>query len=190
MKIEQYQQVWNLWINYEEALKKYVFKFIQQEAIVEDIVQDTLLKIHQSCCSNREIHNVNAWLFQITYNTMIDFFKKRKKESIISSQLEDSQSDIYQALSFYIEPLIDLLPKKYAIALRLADIEGLRQQAIADQLNVSLSATKSRIQRARKLLKEEIRTCFQIKEYANTQLADFHLKQSCTSLKDWEKKKN
>ncbi|MGD1843516.1 MAG: sigma-70 family RNA polymerase sigma factor [Thermonemataceae bacterium] len=190
MKIEQYQQVWSLWTNYEKALKKYVFKFTQNEEIAKDIVQDVLLKVYQSCCSNTAIRNVRAWLFQITYNTMMDFFKKSQKAFIISNHpIEDSQQDIYQALSIYIEPLISFLPEKYAVALRLADIEGLKQQTIADQLNLSLAATKSRIQRARKLLKEEIHTCFQIETCANTPLADFQLKQSCTSLKNWEKKK-
>ena len=117
--------------------------------------------------------------------------KKSKKESaIVKAQIVDQEDDIYQELSIYIEPLIEFLPEKYAVALQMADIDGLKQQEIADKLNLSLSATKSRIQRARKLLKQEIHTCFHTKEGAKSGLADFNLKESCTTLKNWEKEKN
>lgn len=62
MKIEKYQQFWDLWLAYESALKKYVFKYIQNEEIAKDIVQDSLLKIHKSCCSGRDIKNVRLGL--------------------------------------------------------------------------------------------------------------------------------
>ncbi len=191
MKIDTYQQVWNLWADYEDALKKYVFKYAKSEEVTKDIVQDTLLKVHKSCCSDKEIQNIRSWLFQIAYNSMMDFFKsERKATNLIKRQITDNQNDMYQELSVYIEPLIGFLPEKYGAALRMADIEGLKQQEIADKLNLSLSATKSRIQRGRKLLKEEIHSCFHTKESSNSGLTDFDLKESCTSLKNWEKKKN
>jgi RNA polymerase sigma-70 factor (ECF subfamily) len=61
--------------------------------------------------------------------------------------------------SAWVEPLISLLPKEYAIPLRLSDIEGLKQQEVAKRLGLSLSATKSRVQRARKLLKQKFEEC-------------------------------
>jgi RNA polymerase sigma-70 factor (ECF subfamily) len=76
------------------------------------------------------------------------------------------------------------LPEKYAIPLKMADIEGLKQQEIANKLGLSLTGAKSRIQRARKLLKEEIHTCFHTKECSSAGLTDFSLRQDCTPLKN------
>ena len=190
MKIEKYQQVWDLWSAYENALTRYVFKHTRNEETTKDVVQDSLLKVHKSCCSNTEIRNVRSWLFQIAHNTMIDFFKKAGKENtVLEFQTNLGESDIYESLSLYIEPLISFLPNKYARALKMADIDGLKQQEIANTLGITLPATKSRIQRARKLLKEEIHTCFHTKECPNAGLTDFELKTTCLPLKNWGKEK-
>ena len=191
MKIDQYQQVWNLWAEYEDALKKYVFKYTRNEQLTEDIVQESLLKIHKSCCSDREVRNVRAWLFQIARNSMIDAIRRSKKQPAMALQEPvDNESDIYQELSVYIEPLINFLPEKYAVPLHMADIQGLKQRAIADQLGLSLTAVKSRVHRARKLLRDEIHSCFHIQECATAGIADFNLKQSCSSLQQWQKGEN
>lgn len=185
MKIEKYKQVWALWADYQDALKKYVFRYTQNEEVTKDIVQDTLLKIHNSCCSDKEIKNIRSWLFQIAHNVMIDFFKKFNKISTeIEHQIIVGKDDIYKELSIYIEPLIGFLPEKYAIPLKMADIEGLKQQEIANKLGLSLTGAKSRIQRARKLLKDEIHTCFHTKECSSAGLTDFNLKQDCRPLKN------
>ncbi|WP_281989500.1 sigma-70 family RNA polymerase sigma factor [Aquimarina aggregata] len=189
MKIKKYKQVWELWEAYENALKRYVFKLTKHEQITEDVVQDTLLKVHKSCCSDKEISNVRSWLFQIAHNSLMDFFNSSKKEKEIPYiPIPDDTSDIYSALSGYVEPLIGFLPDTYAQALRMADIDGLKQQEIADMLGLSLTATKSRIQRARKLLKKEIYTCFHTEESKTFGLADFNLKDNCTTLQNLKKK--
>lgn len=51
------------------------------------------------------------------------------------------------------------LPEKYRQALLLTDIQGLTQQQLADQLNLSLSGAKSRVQRAREKLKDVLLGC-------------------------------
>ncbi len=191
MKIEKKQQVWDLWIEYEHALKKYVFKYIQDEDTTNDIVHEVLLKVHKSCCSGRKLKNVRSWLFQIAFNSVMDFLKNSKKEIAISIfETAYDEYDVYQDFSIYLEPLISRLPKKYSEPLKMADIDGLRQQQIADKLGLTLPTTKSRIQRARKLLRKKIHCCFHINERLNSGLTDFKLKQSCTPLINWERKNN
>lgn len=183
MKITKYDQVWELWKNYKDAMQAYVLKKTKDPELTKDLTHDILLKIHKSCCSKNEIQNVRSWLFQITYNTMIDHFniQKKIKQSKVSNP-EPVMDDIYQELAEFIEPLINLLPEKYGIPLRMSDIEGIKQQDIADKLQQSLTATKSQIQRGRKLLKVEIHSCFHIKESKTAGLFDFDVKESCSTL--------
>lgn len=54
----------------------------------------------------------------------------------------------------------------------MADIEGMKHQQIADNLNLGLPATKSRIQRARKLLRDKIHFCFHTQECSKSGLLD------------------
>ena len=183
MKITNYDQIWELWTAYRDAMKAYVLKKTKDPEVAKDLTHDILLKIHKTCCSEKEIKNVRSWLFQIAYNIMMDHFNlQNKKKSSKVSSLQSSQEDMYQEMAEYIEPLINLLPEKYAIPLRMADIEGLKQQDIADKLKQSLTATKSQIQRGRKLLKTEIHSCFHIKECKTSGLIDFDVKQSCITL--------
>ncbi len=55
--------------------------------------------------------------------------------------------------------MIRSLPEGYREAVRLAEIEGLPQQEVADRLGLSLSGAKSRIQRGRVLLKDALEGC-------------------------------
>ena len=186
MNIEQYQQVWEIWKNHQDALAAYVIKITGSTENAEDITQEVLIKVHKSCCSEIEIKNLRSWLFQIAYNATLDFHKQRKTAHL-PLQGVAPEKDIYQELSVYLEPLIDFLPSKYALPLRLSDVRGMKQQDVADKLNISLTATKSRIQRARKMLKDEIHTCFHLKECSSSGLMDFELKTSCQPLQNWHK---
>ena len=190
MKITNYDQVWTLWAGYQDAMRAYVLKKTKNPEVANDLTHDILLKIHKTCCSEKEIKNVRSWLFQIAYNTMMDHFNSQKNASPAQvSSPELIQDDMYQEMAEFIAPLINLLPEKYAIPLRMSDIDGRRQQDIADHLQQSLTATKSQIQRARKLLKTEIHSCFNIKERKSSGLVDFEVKQSCTTLQKVIKEK-
>ena len=160
MKINQYDQVWDLWLSYKDKLHGYVMKRFKDEELAKDITQEVLLKMYKSCCSDKEIKNVNSWLFQIAHNTVIDQLRQQNK--IVHQSVEPAQTDdssVWQELAECVEPLIKLLPEKYAVPLKMSDIEGIKQADIAIELGIGLSAAKSRVQRARTMLKEEIVKC-------------------------------
>jgi len=168
MKINQYDQVWDLWLSYKDKLHGYVMKRFKDEELAKETTQEVLLKMHKSCCSEKEIKNVNSWLFQIAHNTVIDQLRQQNKivhEPI--ERIEEADESIWQELEECVEPLIKLLPEKYAIPLKMSDIDGIKQADIATKLGIGLSAAKSRIQRARTMLKEEIVRCCTIETDKN-----------------------
>jgi len=65
-------------------------------------------------------------------------------------------------------------------------LQGVKQTDIATQLNLSLSATKSRILRAKNLLRKEIETCCHLEKRADGQILDFRIKESCKSLQEFK----
>ena len=83
--------------------------------------------------------------------------------------------------------MLDFLPKKYAVPLKMADIEGLKQADIAQKLNMNLSATKTRIQRARQLLKSEFGTCCHFETDKKGIIISFDIKDSCEPLQKVKK---
>ncbi len=188
-KIEKYSKVSSLWSDYKNALKFYILKKVKNEEIANDLSHEVLMKVYNSCCSGTEIKNVRSWMFQIAHNTTIDYFKKQGKfTNEVPEVIEEASTNSYQEAENFINPLIQLLPEKYAIPLRLSDIEELNQAHVAKKIGLSLTATKSRIQRARKLLKEKIIECSNLELDENGNLISLEIKQSCNPLGQQEKK--
>lgn len=188
-RIKKYSQVPPLWLKYKEGITFYILKKVKDKAIAEDLSHEILLKVYNSCCSGKEINNVRSWLFQIAHNTTIDSLKKRAKfnNEVPEIVLEDEDS-AYQDAEALVEPLISLLPEKYAVPLRLSDIDELKQAEIAQKLNLSLTAAKSRIQRARKLLKDKIIACSNLVTSEKNGLISIELKEDCSALQNHLKK--
>jgi RNA polymerase sigma-70 factor, ECF subfamily len=70
--------------------------------------------------------------------------------------------------------MIEHLPEPYRQAMKLADLEGVPQQQIADGAGISLSAAKSRVQRARQMLREMVLDCCKVEQDARGNVVDYH----------------
>ena len=191
MKIEKYTQVSPLWIKYKSGLKYYILKKIKNEDIANDLSHEVVMKVYNSCCSGNEIKNIRSWMFQIAHNTVIDYLKKENKYTDeVTDIIDPDEINPYREVEELMKPLIKLLPDKYATPLQLADIQGLNQTEVAKKMNLSLTATKSRIQRARILLKEKIIECCNLEMNAKGNPISIEIKSSCKPLKENLKKNN
>jgi len=189
-KINKYTDVSSLWSDYKNGLLFYILKKIKDKEIANDLSHEVLMKIYNSCCSNNEIRNVRSWMFQIAHNTTIDYLKKENKfTDELPEIFENDENNSFKEVAEFMNPLIKLLPEKYAVPLQLSDIEELKQAEVSKKINLSLTATKSRIQRARKLLKEKIIECCNLELDAIGNLLSIEIKQSCEPLQNHLKNK-
>ena len=174
----------NLWQEHQKELKNFIFKRVRDRDLTNDISQEVLLKVYNFCKAKSGVKNVRSWLFQIAQNTIIDHHRRQSKISYknIPDKIQEDENLAFQEAGKYIIPMLEFLPEAYAVPLKLADIDGMRQAEIANKLNLSLPATKSRIQRARQLLMEEFITCCHFEKDANGNLISFEIKDSCTPL--------
>lgn len=181
----------SLWLEHKAALKNYIFKRVKDEDLSNDILQEVLLKVYSFCLSKSGVNNVRSWLYQIAHNTMIDHFRNQSRKVSSPKEIEITEEDensAFKEATEYIQPLLNFLPRDYAVPLKMADLDGMKQADIAKELNLSLSATKSRIQRARDLLKAEFITCCHFETDANGGIISFSIKDSCTPLKQVSEK--
>lgn len=179
-----------LWLEHKDALRNFLLKRVKDRELAEDILQDVLLKVYGFCLGKSGVRNVRSWLFQITRNTLIDHFRKNKKyvDEELPEQIEEDENAAFKDALNYIEPLLGFLPEEYRLPLRMADLEGWKQADIAKELGLSLPATKSRIQRARDLLRAEFLTCCNFQTGAGGELISFEIKNSCAPLQELKKK--
>ena len=130
-------------------------------------------------------------MFQIAHNTTIDYLKKQNKfTNNVPENYDNEDYDVYQEANEIVKPLMQFLPEKYAIPLQLSDIEELKQKEVAQKLNLSLTATKSRIQRARNLLKEKIIECGNLEKDEKGNLISLEIRSDCKPIQKSLRKKN
>ncbi|MCK0180635.1 sigma-70 family RNA polymerase sigma factor [Flavobacteriaceae bacterium S0862] len=191
MNIKKYKEVSSLWIEYKSGLKYYILKKIKNEDLADELSHEVLMKIYKSCCSGNEIKNIRSWMYQIAHNAVIDHLKKEDKlADEVTEILKVDENNPYEDVENFVEPLIKLLPEKYAGPLLLSDIEGINQIEVSKKMNLSLTATKSRIQRARKLLKDKIIECSNLELNAKGNPISIEIKADCEPLQKKSKKNN
>ena len=179
-----------LWLDHKSELRNFVLKRVHDTDLANDILQEVLLKVYKFCISKSGVKNVRSWLFQIARNTIIDHYRKQSKISIrenLPDIIEEDENLAFKDALNYIQPMLDFLPFEYSVPLKLADIDNMKQADIALQLNLSLSATKSRIQRARQLLKAEFITCCHFETDATGNIISFDIKDNCKPLQKIKK---
>lgn len=170
----------DIWNNHKSHLLSFIKTKIDDEYIADDLLQDIGIKLHDNLNRKTAIKNYKTWLFQVTRNTIADYYRNNKKHTEIAANQDEMNTDssicVCDLSGFVIQTY---LPEKYSKPLFLSDIEQKPQQEIAELLNLSLTATKSRIQRGRKKLKELVSECIDISYNSRGQLSDFQLKKDC-----------
>ena len=151
------QQVWT---KYADDLKRFIFSKVKDEAIADDILQDSFLKIHTKLHTLKDLNKLKSWIFSIARNSVLDYFKASNKTFEYANFESETQLEEHaHTEKDCLRGILQNLPKKYRDPIFLSDIKGLKQQEVAEQLKQSLSTTKSQIQRARKLIAQGFMDC-------------------------------
>ena len=164
-----------------DKLMTFTQKRVKDSYAAEDIVQEVIGKLVLAYKENRQIDHLSGWLFKVTRNLINDYYKKTAKETRTSEfeDLPQEEEETVLEASDYITPMMKLLPEDYRTPLMMADIQGTKQAEIAQQLGLSLSATKMRIQRGRKILHDLFFQCCNIEYNEDGSFAHCTLKDNC-----------
>ena len=181
--------IFEIWEDYKSSLLGYIKKRVTNNDDAKDILQDVLLKSYQFCSKGKTVLHLKSWLFKITQNTIVDYFKKNKNISFeIDIVDEINENSLVGEASEYIKALLRLLPEEYAIPLYMYDLDNISQKEIAEKLNLTLPNTKSRIQRGRIKLKERFLECCIVEFDENGEMISFDIKKDCKLLQEEKNK--
>jgi RNA polymerase sigma factor (sigma-70 family) len=140
-----------------------------------DLAQETYLKAYQAIDQYHKGTNAKAWLFRILKNTFINVYRKRtrqpdlvsvddvfslqdKAESASGSYFDPQESRVHQSLGDEVTRAVNSLNTAHRVVIILSDIEDFSYEEIAAILNVPVGTVRSRLHRARHMLKEELQT--------------------------------
>ncbi len=161
-----------------DALKTFAFHLTYDEDDANDLVQETYMKAHRFLDRYIQGTNAKAWLFKILKNAYINHYRKRSKqptrvdfEDIVNyhdsddSKLPgylDLREEIFDSMmGDEVTIAINALPIDFRTVVLLCDIEGFTYEEISKIIDVPIGTVRSRLFRARNMLKEKL------KAYAN-----------------------
>ncbi|MGF1764270.1 RNA polymerase sigma factor SigZ [Aliivibrio kagoshimensis] len=173
------------WLTHKDQLRRYIIKQTGDLDVADDILQDVYIKASQKIGQLETKDKLQNWLYRITHNTIMDFYRSQQNhEPLIDDQVEEATSSEIvnlQSMAQCLRPMFDCLPEKYRQVMILSELDELPQQIVADQLGLSLSATKSRILRGRVKLKEVLTDCCNI-EAGGEGIVDFYPNAKCADF--------
>lgn len=159
------EELWNI---YSPKLKTYIMRHVSDRYEVEDILQEVGARIQKNESKIKDINNVEAWLYRITYNLIVDYFRVKNKYLLMEDTGEIAASAIPEHDNYNMETaecllkLADFLPSTYKEAIIESDYNGKKQSTLGKNWGLSNSGSKARIQRARKKLKAVLLSCCEV----------------------------
>ncbi|HEO65402.1 MAG TPA: RNA polymerase sigma factor SigZ [Spirochaetes bacterium] len=170
----------SIWEQYHHKLHLFIQKRVSDSFAADDILQEVFLKVLTKIDSLKDSDKLQGWVYQIARNAIIDYYRSHAPleppDNLIA--IESSPSDkARQEIISCLEPMIRCLPEPYREAIILSDIEGRTQKEIAEKANLSLSGAKSRVQRARTMMKAMLLDCCQFEFDHQGRMVDYSRKE-------------
>ncbi|HET9531184.1 MAG TPA: sigma-70 family RNA polymerase sigma factor [Blastocatellia bacterium] len=160
---------------YRNPITNFVYRMIDDYERSVELAQETFIRVYTSASRYQANYSFSTYIYRIATNLAISELRKRKRRRFVSllSPFENENGDPVEidppdSTPLQDEALIDderrravaraitSLPEKYRAAIVLRDVEGLSYDRIAEVLSLSEGTVKSRINRARNLLKEKL----------------------------------
>ena len=162
--------------NYEKTVYNFSFKICRDPEKAENTMQETFLSMVKSLHQFDGKSKLSTWLYRIVANHCL--MEARKKKNVFYSIDDDDalyEKNNYAAdwdsipvnvvendeLKKILDKAIEKLSPEYRIVFMLRDVEGLSTEETGKITELSISAVKSRLHRARAFLRREINKAFQ-----------------------------
>lgn len=156
---------------HKDAVYRQMIRVCGNREDAEDVLIEALLKAYRNLDQLRESAAFRAWLAQIAKRVC---WQLKERESLLPllqlSMLEDEGRDVpasgpapdvqlaRKEMKHLLQKAIDALPALYRSVYELSDVEELRGDEVAERLGISRAAMKSRLHRARDLVRAHLDT--------------------------------
>lgn len=164
---------------YRNPITNFLYRFLNDYEEAVDLAQETFVRVYFAIERYHTDYAFSTYIYRIASNLAISEIRKRKRRKVLSLtglfQGEDGQESEFQPpdeKSLQDENLLEdernrliaraitALPDKYRAPIILREIENKSYEEIAQILGLGLGTTKSRISRARNLLKDKLKNYF------------------------------
>lgn len=154
---------------YASLVQGYATRLLKNQDSAEDISQEVWMKVVRASSTYQGQGHFKAWLLTLTRNLCFNKLKAEKRLQFtdeaddLTSLVEDTQQEnletqmLFDSHMTQVKQTIDELPENQRLAITLLAVEEMSYESIADHLEISVSATKSLIHRARQNLIKKLK---------------------------------
>jgi len=149
---------------YKDRLMNVIGRMLSSTEEAEDVVQEAFIRVYQHRQSFDFQHCLSTWIYTIGLNLARNELRKRKKYKFYDiDDMQGSESEfavdpkLPSRLPQALDAAISSLPEKYRTAFLLRDVQEQPYDEVAKILDVPLGTVKSRVNRARMMLREKLR---------------------------------
>ncbi|MCS7005234.1 MAG: sigma-70 family RNA polymerase sigma factor [Cytophagales bacterium] len=156
------------------SIYAFLFKLIKDEEDAKDLVQETYMKAFRFIDSFETGTNAKAWLFKIAKNAFVNEYRRKSKEPLkidyqeVEAIYNSDEADYKKTVDLRTEMLSNKIGDEVTIALNslsvdfrviviLCDVEGFTYKEMAKILDIPIGTVRSRLHRARQLLREKLK---------------------------------
>jgi len=151
-----------LWREFARPLRAFLCSRVRHEADADDLLQTVFLRIQRGAGQLRDPARLQGWIYRIARNALADHHRRGPRElptADLPELIETLDGEELVDLRPALRRMIRELPEDFRSALLLTEFEGLSQVELARSLGLSVSAAKSRVQRARAQLRRMLDEC-------------------------------
>lgn len=167
---------------YRNPITNFLYRFLNDYEEAVDLAQETFVRVYFAIDRYHTQFAFSTYIYRIATNLAISEIRRRKRRKLMSltglfQSEEDSEVEFQPAderilqdeelvedeRSRTIARAIAALPEKYRVPIILRDVEGKSYDEVAEIMGLGLGTTKSRISRARGLLKDKLQQYLQVK---------------------------
>jgi RNA polymerase sigma-70 factor (ECF subfamily) len=156
---------------YKEPLLNFIYRFLGDLSEAEDIVQETFYRVYKNKHYYKEVAKFSTWIYTIASNLAKTELRRRRRRKVFSIhresssekdiELPDVKSDPEKEVNTVltekeIQKAISNLPPKFRQVIILRDVQGFSYEEISSIIKVPLGTVKSRVNRARLRLQEDL----------------------------------
>lgn len=154
---------------YQDRLFTSIVHVVGQREEAEDIVQDAFVQALLKLSSFRRDSSFYTWLYRIAFNAAVDRRRTARPEVSIDQAPSGTRADptdpsdppteqmLRTERAAQIQTALSRLSEEFRAVLVLREIDGFDYEAISRVLDVSVGTVRSRLHRARALLREQLR---------------------------------
>lgn len=161
-------------------LRRYLASRLRDPADVDDVLQETFLRVAQRLHTLRDEDRLGPWVYRIARNAAADHQRRARREEALDDEPPDEGDDgvpnLNEEVAGWLRPMLYVLPEEYREALELTDLGGLTQEQLAERLGLSVSGAKTRVQRGRKRLREVLERCCLVEQDARGNVIGYEVR--------------